>query len=130
METHAAVRAWVEAWQEGWPANDVERIVSRYRPDAPYRSHPFREASTARAYVTQAFAEEELVRCWFGDPVVDHDRATVEYWAILRTPAGQHVTIAGTAMLRFDREGLVSNHRDYWDQQDGTIDPPAGWGTA
>jgi hypothetical protein len=130
VETHAAVRAWVEAWQEGWPAKDVERIVSRYRPDAPYRSHPFREVSNARAYVTQAFAEEDLVRCWFGDPVVDHDRATVEYWAILRRPAGQHVTIAGTAMLRFDRDGLVSNHRDYWDQQDGTVDPPAGWGSA
>jgi hypothetical protein len=130
VETHAAVQAWVEAWQEGWPTNNVERIVSRYRPDAPYRSHPFREASTARVYVTQAFAEEDLVRCWFGHPVVDHDRATVEYWAILSTPAGQHVTIAGTAMLRFDPQGLVSNHRDYWDQQDGTIDPPPGWGSA
>jgi hypothetical protein len=130
VESHAAVRAWVDAWRGGWPAKDVERIVSRYRRDAPYRSHPFREASTARTYVTQAFAEEDLIRRWFGDPVVDHDRASVEYWAILRTPASKHVTIAGTAMLRFDRDGLVSSHRDYWDQQDGTIDPTPGWRSA
>jgi SnoaL-like domain len=128
VETHAAVGVWVEAWQEGWPTKDVERIVSRYRPDASYRSHPFREVSTARAYVTQAFAEEDLIHCWFGDPVVDHDRAAVEYWAILRSPDGTDVTIAGHSHLRFDDGGLVIEHRDYWSQRDGAVDPPVGWG--
>lgn len=128
METHAAVRAWVEAWQEGWPAKDVERIVSRYRPDAPYRSHPFREVTTPRVYVTQAFAEEDLVRCWFGEPVVEGDRATVEYWATLRSYDGGDVTIAGHSYLQFDDDGLVIEHRDYWTQKDGAVDPPVGWG--
>jgi nuclear transport factor 2 (NTF2) superfamily protein len=128
MDTHAAARAWIDAWQEGWPTQDVDRIASRYEPDAPYRSHPFRDVSTAREYVTQAFTEEELVRCWFGDPVVDGDRAAVEYWAILRSPDGKDVTIAGSAHLRFDRDGLVAEHRDYWVQRDGSVEPPSGWG--
>jgi nuclear transport factor 2 (NTF2) superfamily protein len=129
MDTDAAARAWIEAWEKGWPATDVDRIASRYQASAPYRSHPFRDVSTVREYVTQAFTEEELVRCWFGQPIVDGDRAAVEYWAILRSPDGTHVTIAGHSHLRFDEDGLVEEHRDYWAQQDGTIDPPAGWGS-
>jgi len=128
VDPHAAVRTWVEAWEEGWPSKDVERIASRYQPDAPYRSHPFRDVSTAREYVTRAFGEEELVRCWFGEPIVEGDRAAVEYWAILRTPGGADITIAGHSHLRFDEDGLVADHRDYWTQRDGAVEPPGGWG--
>ncbi len=130
MDTNAAARAWIGAWEAGWPAMDVDRIASRYRPDAPYRSHPFRDVSTPREYVTKAFAEEQLVRCWFGEPVVDGDRAAIEYWAILRSPDGSDVTIAGHSHLRFDDDGLVVEHRDYWAQEDGAMEPPAGWGSA
>jgi hypothetical protein len=128
VDTHAAARAWIEAWEAGWPRKDVDRIAGRYRADAPYRSHPFRDVSTAREYVTQAFGEEKLVRCWFGRPVVEGDRAAVEYWAILRSPDGSDITIAGHSHLRFDDEGLVAEHRDYWSQREGEVRPPAGWG--
>jgi nuclear transport factor 2 (NTF2) superfamily protein len=130
MDTHGAVAAWIEAWREGWPTEDVDLIAARYRPDAPYRSHPFREPSTARAYVTQAFTEEKLVRCWFGEPIVEDNRAAVEYWAILRPPGGTDVTIAGHSHLRFDDEGLVVEHHDYWTQRVGSVEPPRGWGGA
>jgi len=130
VDAHAAARAWIQAWQDGWPGEDVERIVTRYEPDAPYRSHPFREPSTARDYLTQAFTEEVLVRCWFGEPVVEGDRAAVEYWAILRSHDGSDVTIAGTAILLFDEDGLVRSHWDYWDQRDGAEAPPSEWDSA
>jgi nuclear transport factor 2 (NTF2) superfamily protein len=129
VDTHEAARAWVEAWEEGWPAQDLEMIAARYRPDAPYRSLPFRDVTTAREYVMQAFGEEELVRCWFGEPIVEGDRAAVEYWAILRTPDGVDVTIAGHSHLRFDNDGLVAEHRDYWTQREGADEPPPGWGS-
>jgi nuclear transport factor 2 (NTF2) superfamily protein len=128
VDTNAAALAWIEAWEAGWPTKDVERIASRYQPDAPYRSHPFRDVSTAREYVTQAFREEELVRCWFGQPVIQDDRAAVEYWAILRSPDGTQISIAGHSHLRFDEDGLVAEHRDYWTQRDGSVEPPDGWG--
>jgi nuclear transport factor 2 (NTF2) superfamily protein len=127
LDTHAAVRAWIEAWEEAWPAKDAERIASRYRPDAAYRSHPFRDVTTAWSYVTQAFGEEDLVRCWFGQPIVEGDRAAVDYWAILRSRDGVEITIAGSAHLRFDEEGLVVGHSDYWDQRNDAVEPPAGW---
>jgi len=56
------------------------------------------------------------------------DRAAVEYWAILRSSDGSDVTIAGHSHLRFDDHGLVIEHRDYWTQKDGAVDPPVGWG--
>jgi nuclear transport factor 2 (NTF2) superfamily protein len=128
MDMHAAARAWIEAWEEGWPMKDVDRIASRYQPNAPYRSHPFRAVATAREYVAEAFGEEDLVRCWFGRPIVEADRAAVEYWAILRSPDGTHISIAGQSHLRFDEHGLVAEHRDYWTQRDGSVEPSPGWG--
>jgi hypothetical protein len=129
VDTHVAVRAWVRAWQHGWPDADVDVIAGRYRPDAPYRSHPFRKPTTPHGYVAQAFTEEKLVRCWFGEPIVQGNRAAVEYWAILRSPDGSDITIAGHSHLRFDDEGLVAEHRDYWSQRDGAVEPPPGWGS-
>jgi hypothetical protein len=38
------------------------------------------------------------------------------------------LTIAGTAVLRFDQGGQVADHRDYWAQQDGRRTPPRAWG--
>ena len=130
METRAAADAWVEAWTRGWPATDVDAIAARYRPDAPYRSHPFREPTTARDYLTWAFAEQAGLRSWFGHPVVDEmtHRAVIEYWCVITTRDGQDVSVAGTSVLRFDEDGLVVEHRDYWCEQPGAVEPPPGFG--
>jgi hypothetical protein len=128
VDTATAVKAWIDAWDRGWPAKDVELIAARYAPEASYLSHPFRDLTTALAYLRWAFGEEDLVRCRFGEPVVERVRAAVEYWAVLRRQDGSEITIAGTAVLRIGPDGLVQDHRDYWTQQEGAVDPPFGWG--
>jgi hypothetical protein len=128
VRTEEAARRWIDGWQRAWPARDVEDLAALYGDGAPYRSHPFREADSARGYLTRAFEEEDLVEAWFGEPVVAGDRAAVEYWAILRSREDGELTIAGATFLRFDPEGLVVEHRDYWDQIGEARTPPAGWG--
>ena len=128
MDTAAAVRRWIDEWLQAWPAADVDGVAALYKEDAPYRSHPFRDAETARAYAARAFQEEELVEARFGGPIVEDDRAAVEYWAILRSPDGKELTLAGMVNLRFAPDGRVAEHREYWDMQEGRREPPPGWG--
>jgi len=74
-----------------------------------------------------AFGEERDVRARFGTPIVDGDRAAVEWWAAL-VHEGREVTLAGTSVLHFDADGLVLEQRDTWNVRHGRSEPPAGWG--
>jgi ketosteroid isomerase-like protein len=127
---HAA-RRWAATWQRAWEALDVNAIVALYHPDAVFSSQPFRAVyrgrEGVRTYVSAAFAEERDVRAWFGTPIVDGDRAAVEWWAAL-VDEGREVTLAGTSVLRFDARGLVLEQRDTWNVRDGRSEPPPGWG--
>ena len=132
MDPAQAARRWAERWKAAWLAGDAEGVGRLYAERATFRSHPAREphqgSPGARDYARRAFAEEEPVAVWFGDPVVaGGDRAAVEYWAILRTD-GKELTLAGVALLRFDTDGLVSDQRDYWGMWEGRRDPWEGWG--
>ncbi len=119
MDGEAAARAWIDGWAAGWEAGDAEAIGALYAPDAVYRSHPFREPEkSARDYAARAFSDEELVECRFGEPVVDGDRAAVEYWAGLSAD-GEEETLAGIALVRFGPDGRVVAQRDYWAMQPG-----------
>ena len=126
MDTLALARRWRDAWAEAWPRRDVDAIAVLYRSGAAYRSHPLRDASTPRAYLERVFAEEEAIDCRFGDPLVAGDRAAVEWWASYRE-AGEDVTLAGTTVLRFGPDGLVSEHVDYWVEGSGRTPPFPGW---
>lgn len=126
MDAGEAVHAWLDAWVRGWLAHDPEPITARYADGAFFLSHPFREPEDARAYVERVLAEEDdEPEVWFGEPVVTGDRAAVEYWATMRV-GGVEQTLAGTTLLRFDDDGLVVEHRDYWALADGRRErPPA-----
>jgi ketosteroid isomerase-like protein len=121
VDTEVAAHAWVEGWTKGWEAGDADAIGALYTPDAVHRSHPFREPEKSpRDYALRAFADEELVECRFGTPVVDGDRAAVEYWAVLSAD-GEEETLAGVALIRFGADGLVTEQRDYWSMQPGRV---------
>lgn len=127
----AAARRWAEVWKTAWEAKDTSAIVALYHPDVIFSTQPFRtpyrRQAGVREYVSQAFAEEEGQRVWIGQPVVDGDRASIEWWAAL-TENGIETTLAGTSVLRFDADGLVVEQRDTWNQADGRREPPDRWG--
>ena len=124
-------RHWADVWHDAWEARDTDAIVALYHPDVVFSTQPFRtpyrRQAGVREYVSQAFAEEEEPRVWVGQPVVDGDRAAIEWWAAV-TENGMEITLAGTSVLRFDADGLVLEQRDAWNQADGRREPPEGWG--
>jgi ketosteroid isomerase-like protein len=127
-----AARRWRETWLRAWPEQDVDAIRGLYASDAVFRSHPFRDphegADGAAEYARWAFASEEApAEVWFGEPFVAGNRATCEYWAVVRSE-GREQTIAGVSVIRFDSDGLVAAQRDYWAVEDGRREPPEGWG--
>ena len=119
MDTAAAARAWVEAWERAWPAGDVEALAPVYAEDAVFYSHPFRDREAPHDYVTWAFAEQQSAVCRFGEPIVEGDRAAVDWWAVMTAPDGTEETIAGTSLLRFRDDGRVLEQRDVWALEPG-----------
>jgi hypothetical protein len=102
-------------------------IAARYANDCEFRSHPFREPLVgrdgARTYAEQAFAEERSSTASFQDPIVSADgRGAVEYRATIVTTDGKTATLAGVTVLRFDDDGLVREHRDYWAMEPTQLD--------
>lgn len=131
MEPVDAARRWADTWQRVWPARDLEAVLALYHPDVTYASEPFRvpfkSVEELRVYLAGAFAEEEEIEAWFAEPVVDGERASIEWWATL-IEDGVETTLVGTSTLRFDADGLAVEQRDTWNQTAGRVPPREGWG--
>ena len=124
-----AARRWAETWQRAWPDKEFQPIAALYAEGASYRSSPFHqpEVGGALAYVERQFAVEEAVECQFAEPIAAGDRAAIEWWASF-VEAGQALTLAGTTVLRFNADGQVVDHVDYWMQSQGRAAPYPNWG--
>lgn len=129
VDIQQAARRWAETWERAWPAKDSDAIDSLYADGAIYRAHPMRdpEPGAALGYTSREFALEESIECRFGKPVAAGDRAAVEWWASY-TEDERELTLAGATVLRFDGDGRVVEHVDYWVERDGRVPPFAGWG--
>lgn len=127
METSDAARRWAEEWARGWREHDRGRVESLYAEGAVFRSAPFRDPQDPGEYAEWAFSDEDSAECWFGEPIVAGDRATVEWWAV-STSGGRVETLAGVSLLRFNDDGLVIDQRDHWHVEPGRRDPFPGWG--
>jgi len=121
VETAEAVRRWIDGWTRGWRALDPEPVAALYADDCFFLSHPFREHEPPRVYATRALGEEESAEPWFGEPLVDGDRAAVEWRAFVREN-GRDVTLAGTSLLRFREDGQCVEQRDAWAVTEGRVD--------
>jgi ketosteroid isomerase-like protein len=116
----------VDGWSRAWPARDAAAVGALYAEDAVFVSHPFREPQAPAEYAAWAFANQANVELRFGTPVVDGDRAAVDWWAVVTSTDGSAETLAGTSLLRFGRDGLVLEQRDSWAAEPGRRTLP-GW---
>jgi hypothetical protein len=130
-DTRAAAQNWARTWQAAWEARDVERVLTLYSPEIEYWTEPYREPyrglAGAREYVTQSFASEHTVTAWFGEPLVDGDRAAVPWWAT-QIEDDKPVTLAGISLLRFNDDGLVVEEWDTWNATEPMRTRPPTWG--
>ena len=124
VDAAVAARGWVEAWERAWPLGHSELVAPVYADGCVFYSHPFREPEAPRDYVTWAFAEQTSAECRFGEPIVDGDRAAVDWWAVITGHDATEETIAGTSLLRFDGKGLVLEQRDVWALEPGRHELP------
>ena len=122
MDARSAARRWVDTWERAWPAADVDVIAALYSPQALFHSHPFRANEKPQDYVRWAFSDQREAECRFGDPLVDGDRAAVDWFAVVTSLDGSVETLAGTSLLRFDAGGLVVEQRDAWAGEPGRRD--------
>ena len=130
MDIERSAQRWRDVWERAWAAKDVEAIVELYAEAAEYRALVLRPpelgSAGVRDYLQRNFAVEHDIECRFGSPVAAGDRAAVEWWATW-VEDGERLTMAGSTFLRFDDDGLVVDHRDYWNQVDSKEPPFLGW---
>ncbi len=121
MDTGTAAKRWADAWSRGWATLDPSFASELYAPAAAFVPQPFRPAEDPVAFVSRAFAEEEWADPWFGEPIVEDDRAAVEWYARMNED-GRDVTISGVSLLRFDTDGRCVEQRDTWVIVDGLVE--------
>jgi SnoaL-like protein len=130
MDVEPLARAWAETWSRHWPERDADAIAALYAENALYRALAFREPDRGlagvRRYLGDNFAVEREIECWFGEPIAAGDRAAVEWWGTW-IENGERLTLAGTTVLRFNADGKVVDHRDYWNEVSRREPPYEGW---
>jgi nuclear transport factor 2 (NTF2) superfamily protein len=122
---------WIAVYGRAWVGGDPEAAAALFTEDAVYRSSPFREPHTGsdaiRDYWTRATSTQEELDLRFGEPVVEGNKAVVEWWAVMRDE-GAWITLPGALLLRFAEDGRCEELREYWHVEDGRHEPPPGWG--
>jgi ketosteroid isomerase-like protein len=122
---------WIEDYANAWRGGDDEVLAELFTEDAVYLSSPFRPPTVGRdairEYWRNSTATQERLELQFGEPVVHGNRVVVEWWAVIRDD-GQEVTLPGCLLLRFAGGGRCEELREYWHQETGRHEPPAGWG--
>jgi ketosteroid isomerase-like protein len=94
----------------------LEALVTCYAPDAHFKD-PFNDVSGhagIRAIFTHMFANTANPRFDIISAQGDGTTAFV-IWVFHCGVAGRQLAVHGASHLRFDEQGRVCEHRDYWD---------------
>ncbi|GAU69234.1 hypothetical protein SSP35_11_00530 [Streptomyces sp. NBRC 110611] len=139
--TAAAVARWTDAYLEAWRTKNDVAGGQLFTPDALYEAVPgvpeqtFRGREAIERYWREVTADQSDITGRHGTPIVTGDRAAVELWVTLRSPAlnpdGDHwATLLETNILLFAPDGRCRRNTEYWNIRTGRLTPPQGWGTA
>jgi len=121
---------WADAYARAWEQADADAVAELFTPDASYRSSIFDEPHSGtdaiRAYWERATSSQSNVRVWMGDPLVDGDRAALEWWTVMKDDEDD-VTLPGCLLLDFDGE-RCARLSEYWHLEQAAVQPHEGWG--
>ena len=123
---------WVEAYRTAWVEADSDAVRALFALDGTYRSNIFEPPHLGREgveeYWTSVTSAQSEVNVRMGEPFVDGDRVTVEFWTVMKV-GGDDLTLGGCLLLNFNSDGLCTDLREYWAALPGRIEPPEEWGT-
>ncbi len=94
----------------------IATLGDHYAPDARFKD-PFNEVvgtAAIRRIFAHMFATTDAPRFVVTDCIEQGDQAMLG-WAFHFALRGRALTVRGVTHLRFDAEGRVTLHRDYWD---------------
>ncbi|MBN9153252.1 MAG: nuclear transport factor 2 family protein [Microbacterium sp.] len=125
------VTAWLDRFGTVWREGDAVAAAALHPADGVYRNSPFLDEPYVGTDAIRGFWERALVGVSdidfrYGTPVIDGDRAAVEWW-VTETNNGEAATLAGIFLLTFQGE-LVADLREAFVKQAGAHQPHDGWG--
>ena len=103
-------------WYAAITPQTIARAAEFYAADAHFRD-PFNDVRGVPAIETifrHMFASTEQPRFVIIERIAQDDQAFVT-WRFLFTLRGVEYQVEGGSHLRFNAQGLVIEHRDYWD---------------
>ena len=132
MTSFETVSEWAQNYRTAWETSDSDLAASLFSEDGTYRDDIFKdEPNRGRAGIVDYWAGvtsvQSDVTVLMGRPLVDGDRAVIEFWTTMRVDDAP-VTLAGALLLDFNDEGLCASLREYYNFTDGFHEPPDGWG--
>jgi ketosteroid isomerase-like protein len=132
MTTSEEVRRWAAEYRSAWLEADADRVAALFADDATYRSNIYEAPHVGSAGIAQYWRDVTAVQSdvdvHIGSPIVDGERAVVEFWTTMAIE-GDPVTLSGSLLLHFRSDGLCTALREYWNFEQGTHTPPMGWGS-
>ncbi|MGH2827455.1 MAG: nuclear transport factor 2 family protein [Actinomycetota bacterium] len=130
MDTRSA-GGWADAYARAWERRDPDAAAELFTPDAAYRSLIFDEPhignAAIRAYWRRATSTQRDVRVRIGAPLVDGERAAIEWWTVVSDDEDGRVTLPGCLLLEFEGE-RCARLNEYWHSEPGAAEPYEGWG--
>jgi len=103
-------------WYASMTPDSITRAGQLYAADAHFRD-PFnnvRGVAAIEAIMRHMFVHTDNPHFIIGERIVQGEQAFAT-WTFVCTLRGKVYEIAGASHFRFNEQGLVTLHRDYWD---------------